>query len=231
MIVTPRFVFLHLHKSGGTFINAALMRFVPGARQIGYHLPRSSLPSQFASLPMFGLVRAPWSYYVSWYSFQRTRPKPNALFQIVSDGGKLDFKATLRNMLSLGEDDALLNRVIAALPPAYSNQGLNLPGFALEPLRGSGLGFYAYLYRYMYGPDIDAVRLGRMEQLRSELPRLLAAVGLVVEQPLREYIDTAPALNSSPHGAYDQYYDAESASLVAERDRLVIERHGYQFGT
>lgn len=227
MIVTPRFVFLHLHKSGGTFVNAGLIRHIPGAQQIGYHLPRSSVPAPFASLPMLGLVRNPWSYYVSWYSFQRARPKPNALFQIVSEGGRLDFKATLGNLLSLGQDDALLDRVIAALPAAYSNQGLNLPGFALEPIRGSGLGFYSYLYRYMYGPDIEAVRLGRMEQLRTELPRMLEAVGQRIDASLREYIATAPALNSSEHGAYAEYYDSASTALVAGRDRLVIERHDY----
>lgn len=227
MIVTPRFVFLHLHKSGGTFVNAGLIRHVPGAQQIGYHLPRSSVPASFASLPMLGLVRNPWSYYVSWYSFQRSRPKPNALFQIMSDGGRLDFKATLGNLLSLGQDDALLDRVISALPAAYSNQGLNLPGFALEPIRGSALGFYSYLYRYMYGPDVDAVRLGQMEQLRAELPRMLEAVGQPMDPSLLEYIAAAPALNSSEHGAYVEYYDSASTALVAERDRLVIERHDY----
>jgi hypothetical protein len=230
MIVTPRLVFLHLHKSGGTFVNAGLMRHVPGAQQIGYHLPRSSLPPQFASLPVLGLVRNPWSYYVSWYSFQRSRPQPNALFQIVSDGGRLDFAGTLRNLLSLGQDDAMLDRVIAALPTAYSNRGLNLPGFALEPIRGSGLGFYSYLYRYLYGPDEEAVRLGSMEQLRAELPRMLEAVGQPIDQSLRDYIDTAPALNSSSHGEYVDYYDSTSATLVAERDRSVIDRHGYGFG-
>jgi hypothetical protein len=230
MIVTPRFVFLHLHKSGGTFVNAGLMRHVPGAQQLGYHLPRSSLPPQFAALPVLGLVRNPWSYYVSWYSFQRSRPRPNALFQIVSDGGRLDFDGTLRNLLNLGYDDALLDRVIAALPPAYSNQGLNLPGFALEPIRGSGLGFYSYLYRYMYGPDPGAVRLGRMEQLRIELPRMLEEVGQPIDQSLRDYIDNAPALNSSEHGAAAAYYGTSALRvLVADRDQLVIERHKYAY--
>lgn len=227
MIVTPRLVFLHLHKSGGTFVNTGLMRYVPGAQQIGYHLPRSLLPTQFASLPVLGLVRNPWAYYVSWYSFQRARPQPNALFQIVSNGGQLDFKGTLGNLLNLADDEPLLDRVIAALPTAYSNQGLNLPGFALEPIRGSGLGFYSYLYRYMYGPDVARVRLGKMEQLRTEVPGMLEEVGQPIDTPLRDYIANAPALNSSQHGAHAEYYDSASMSLVARRDRLVIERHGY----
>jgi hypothetical protein len=230
MIVTPCLVFLHLHKSGGTFVNTGLMRYVAGARQIGYHLPRSMLPPQFAALPLLGLVRNPWSYYVSWYSFQRSRPRPNALFQVVSDGGALDFKGTLRNLLNLGSDEALLDRLIGVLPATYTNQGLNLPGFALAPIRGSGSGFYSFLYRYLYGPDVASVRLGRMEQLRVEVPRMLIEAGEQVDGPLREYIETAPALNTSEHGAYVEFYDADLVQLVAERDALVIERHGYQFG-
>jgi hypothetical protein len=230
MIVTPRLVFLHLHKSGGTFVNTGLMSHVAGARQLGYHLPRSMLPPQFSALPLLGLVRNPWSYYVSWYSFQRSRPRPNALFQIVSDGGKLDFKGTVRNLLSLGNDDTLLDRLLAVLPADYTNQGLNLPGFALNPIRGSGLGFYSYLYQYLYGPDVEAVRLGRMERLRDEVPKLLAEAGEPVSATLREYIEAAPALNTSEHGAYATFYDEDLARAVAERDRFVIDRHGYVFG-
>lgn len=229
MIVTPRFVFLHLHKSGGTFVNAGLMQHIAGARQIGYHLPRSMLPTQYAVLPLLGLVRNPWSYYVSWYSFQRARPRPNALFQTLSQGGALDFAGTIRNMLNLDRDSALLDRVLAALPAAYLNQGLNLPNVALAPIRGSGLGFYSFLYRYLYGPDVAGVKLARMEQLRVEVPQLLESAGEPVSAALRDYINAAPALNTSEHAPHRQLYDAGLAQLVAERDRFVIERHGYSF--
>lgn len=229
MIVTPRFVFLHLHKSGGTFVNAGLMQHIAGARQIGYHLPRSLLPAQYAALPLLGLVRNPWSYYVSWYSFQRSRPRPNALFQTLSQGGALDFAGTIRNLLNLDRDPALLDRVLAVLPAAYVNQGLNLPSFALAPIRGSGLGFYSFLYRYLYGPDVSAVKLARMEQLRLEVPRLLESAGEPLTVALLEYMNAAPALNTSEHGPHRQLYDAELAQMVAERDRLVIDRHGYSF--
>lgn len=229
MIVTPRFVFLHLHKSGGTFVNTALVRFVPGARQIGYHLPRCMIPARFASLPLLGLVRSPWSYYVSWYSFQRSRPRPNALFQTLSSGGALGFQATLRNLLNLDRNEDLLERVLAALPATYTHQGLNLPSPALAPIRGSGLGLYSFLYRYLYGPEVAAVKIARMEYLRIEVPQLLESAGEPMTPALRDYIDTAPALNTSEHEPHRQLYDDELAQLVAERDAFVIERHGYAF--
>ena len=70
MIATDRFVYVHLHKAGGTFVNECLERYFPGARRLGYHLPASLIPAELQSLPVLGFVRSPWSYYVSWYTFQ-----------------------------------------------------------------------------------------------------------------------------------------------------------------
>jgi hypothetical protein len=229
MIVTDRFVFLHLHKSGGTFVNQALLRFVAGARQIGYHLPRSRVPPAYAALPALGLVRSPWSYYVSWYTFQSQRRQPNPLFRLMSQDGRLDFGGTLRNLLDLGSGGALLDRLLAALPPSYTNTGLNLPGFALEPIRASGLGFYSYLYRYMYD-GVGLMHIGSMERMREDLVPMLVSVGQLVGPALRAYIAEEPAKNISSHAEYTAYYDDELRELVAERDASVIVRHGYRFG-
>jgi hypothetical protein len=230
MIVTPRFVFLHLHKSGGTFVNAGLVRYVPGARQVGYHLPRHMIPAESAALPVLGLVRNPWSYYVSWHAFQTSRPQPNALYRVLSERGRLGFAATIRNMSMLGSDDELLQRVLAALPAAYANQGLNLPAFALAQIRGSGLGFYSFLYRYLYGAHGEPVVMGKMERLREDLPSMLEQVQQPVSADLRAYIEQAPPLNTSEHGSYVDHYDSTLAGLVAQRDATVIGKHGYAFG-
>src|SRR5689334_14456425 len=116
MIATRRFVFLHLHKSGGTFVNRWLLRHFRDARQIGYHLPRRMIPAELAHLPVLGLVRNPWSYYVSWYTFQSGMARPNPLFHILSDGGKLGFLGTIRNMVELGNEERYLDRIVAVLP-------------------------------------------------------------------------------------------------------------------
>lgn len=228
MIATPRFVFLHLHKSGGTFVNECLLRYVSGARQLGYHLPYAALPPGLSHLPVLGLVRNPWSYYVSWYAFQASRPQPNPLFRVLSDGGRLDFAGTIRNLLSLGHDDRLLDAVIGALPATYTNRGLNLPGPALAPIRGSGLGFYAYLYQYIFG-GAERLQVGCMETLRTDLARLLESIGEPVGPELRRHLLTAAPRNVSPHGAYPEYYDTALRELVKARDASVIERYGYCF--
>jgi hypothetical protein len=230
MIATSRFVFLHLHKSGGTFVNECLKRFIPDARHVGYHLPRTMIPAEYAGLPVLGFVRNPWSYYVSWYSFQSERPNPNFLFRILSDDGRLDFDKTLRNMLGLGAGSIRLDMVIRALPATYSNQGLNLPGFALAPIRDTRLGFYTYLYRYLYTGAGKPVIVGRLEELRDEFLPMLASVGQPVSDEMRRYVEEESPSNTSTHTAYTEYYDDALRDLVAEREAEVIARHGYRFG-
>lgn len=229
MITTQRFVFLHLHKSGGTFVNDFLLRFLPDALQLGYHLPYSLIPTASAHLPVLGFVRNPWSYYVSWYTFQAGRVQPNPLFRTLSDGGQLDFESTVRNMLDLGTTGEYLEALIAALPPGYRNRGLNLPGFELAGIRGSGLGFYSFLHGHIYG-GTGVRHIGHMERLRDELVQMLIAVGQPVSGAMRSWLHDAPPQNASGHGNYPEYYTDSLRDLVAERDATVIERYGYRFG-
>jgi hypothetical protein len=231
MILTDRLVFLHLHKSGGTFVSECLLRHVPAAHEIGYHLPRHMAPPSASGLPMLGFVRNPWGYYVSWYAFQADRAQPNALYRLTSDDGRRDFKGTIHALLSLASDETRLARLIAEMPGAYGNRGINLPGFALAGIRGSGLGFYSYLYRYMFGPDDGRVRIGRMETLRDELPAMLESTGTPLNDEMRTFIAQAAPRNTTEHSRYTDYYDEELSARVADLDAPVIARHGYAFGS
>ncbi len=235
MITTSHLVFLHLHKSGGSFVNHCLKRHFPEAREIGYHLPRALIPPSCAGLPVVGLVRNPWSYYVSWYSFQRQRPQPNALFRAVSDEGRLDFHHAIHNLLDLGQNAPLLARAVQGLPRDYGTRGLNLPGFVLARIGGSTTGFYSFLYDYMYHPAATndgsrgTLQVGRMEELPGQLLELFTAAGQPVSAACRAEILGSPARNTTTHGPYVDYYNQALRDHVAERDAAVIARHGYTF--
>ena len=229
MIVTPAFTFVHLHKSGGTFVNECLLRFCPDASMLGYHLPSRLIPAEYAGLPILGFVRNPWSYYVSWYAFQSQMAQPNALFRIASENRSLDFSGTLRNLLDLGSGGDKLDVLLGELPHAYGNKGLNLPNFALAPIRDSGRGLYSYLFEYMYSGGAVAPTIGRVENLRADLLGFLEGIEAALTPQLREFITRAAPRNTSRHAAYRDYYSDETAALVAERDHPVIEQFGYRF--
>lgn len=228
MIVTSRLVFLHLHKSGGTFVNQFLLRFFPEAQVIGYHLPRAHLPAQFARLPLYGLVRNPWDYYVSWYSFQTMRPIPNPLFSCTSDDGRLDFTGTVRNLVTLSEQPDRLAKLRSRLPDQFTGHGVNLTRNCLAPLDGSRSGFYSFMYRRMFGDDQD-VAFGRFESLRDDFAAFLERRGVELTAEMTRYIRFHDPTNSSIHRPYWELYDDLTRDLVAERDADVIKRFGYRF--
>ena len=229
MIATDRFVFIHLHTCGGSYVTDFLMRCIPDARRIGSHLPRRLMPPPLAHLPVLGFVRNPWSYYVYWYALQLRRAKPNPLFRILSEEGRLDFEHTLGNMLNLGVTGNLLDATVAALPQGLTGSGLNLPGSALASIRGSGLGLFSFLHGYMYdAPGVLHVR--RIERVREELPPMLQAVGQPVSAAMQAYLRDAPTGQLLQTRPYADHYSSALRDLVAERDAEIIARHGYRFG-
>ena len=228
MIVCNTFVFLHLHKSGGTFVNTMMMKCISSARRIGYHLPYAELPEAYRSLPVLGTVRNPWSYYVSWYHFQQSQARPNPLFRICSEERRLDFSGTIRNLLTLESDDDRIDRLIAAFPDHFVNHGLNLTKSCVEKIRGSGVGFYSFLHDRLYAGAVSP-RILLMESLRADLHSVPLGLTPTETMLTRQFILSVPDLNVSDHKPHQDYYSPELKALVGVRDGALIDRYGYVF--
>lgn len=70
-----------------------------------------------------------------------------------------------------------------------------------------------------------ASRVMRMESLNSDLCEVLRSIGVSVTL---DQLDAIAKTNTSVHRKYTDYYDDETYRLVAERDRFIIDRYGYQ---
>jgi hypothetical protein len=229
MIITDHFIYIHLHKSGGALINKCLKRYFSGARQLGSHLPCRLIPQAVRGLPVLGFVRDPWSYYVSWYSFQSSMPLGNPVFQCLSENGTLEFKQVIRNLLDLGSGGKKLDELLVSLPEAYTYKGPNLPRPAIEGIRNSRVGFYTYLYQYMYSGYSGSLHLGRTDSLAEDFLEFLVKFNVPVSDALRAYIDEHRDLMRPEPVQCGNYYDLELRDLVAERDQAVIRTFDYRF--
>jgi len=152
MIVTKKFVFIHLHKSGGTFLNNIFTNFFHSTKTIGYHYPITMIPSEYKHLPILGSIRNPWDFYVSYYAFQKSlienfeskygnlskieyqsltergidpRNGIDIIFDVASHKGSLDFAKTLPNLLALGTSKEILNKVLDLMPVELGRRGKN----------------------------------------------------------------------------------------------------------
>lgn len=230
MIVTDKFIFVHLPRSGGTFVSEVIRKFFPSAHEIGYHLPRVAVPPEYSHLPVLGTVRSPWAFYPSWYHHHYSDNRYLPLFCSLSENRKLDFVETTRNALNLGVNDDKLDFLIQGSPEDFDYQARhisNLTRDAMRKFRGSGLGLYTFRFNQLFGPA-DDVFFCRVESLRSDLIAFFERIG-AASDALGSYVLGLDKRNTSEHLHYSTYYTPELAELVLIRDRPLIERFGYVF--
>jgi hypothetical protein len=234
MLVTDKFVFLHLPRTGGTFVYDVVTRFFPSAREIGYHLPRELLPKEFSGLPILGTVRNPWDFYASWYHHQQSNKKysrqKNILFGCLSNDRQHGFAETIQNALDLGVNDNKLDELILSVPDEVSYRERHVPNLTknlVSRIRGSGLGLYTFRFNQLFG-KADDVFFCRVESLRSDLMTFFEKIGAATED-LRNYVASLDKKNSSAHRHYSTYYTPALAALVSLRDRQLVERFGFTF--
>jgi len=230
MIVTNKFVFVHLPRSGGTFVSEVIRKFFPSAHEIGYHLPRTLLPREYSHLPVLGAVRNPWEFYVSWYHHVWPRDAASILISWVTENGKLGFLGTTRNALNLGVNDERLDVLIERLPEQVDYSRRNIPNItkeAMRGVRGTGVGYYTFRFNHLFG-NVDDVFVCRLETLRQDLVGFFEGIGAATDE-LRDYVLRVEKKNTSEHRHYCAYYTPELAELVSLRDRPLIERFGYGF--
>lgn len=230
MIVTEKFVFVHLLRSGGTFVSDVIKKFFPSAYEIGYHLPLTRLPCEFSHLPVLGTIRNPWAFYPSWYYHHLPNNKYLPLFCCVSHNRKLGFAQTIQNALNLSTSKERLDRLIEELPEQFNYHDKhvsNVTKDCMRQIRNTGLGLYTFRFNQMFG-SADSIYFCRVESLRSDLISFFESIG-ALSDALRNYVLALEKKNASEHTHYSNYYTPDLAHLVSVRDGPLIERFRYTF--
>jgi hypothetical protein len=230
MIVTDKFVFVHLPRSGGTFVTGVIKKFFPSAHEIGHHLPREFLPKEYSHLPVLGTVRSPWEFYVSLYHYVWPRDAGSILVSWMTENGTLGFEGSIRNLLSLGVNSERLDVLIEMLPEHIDYRKRHVPGVtkdAMSKVRGTGVGYYTLRFNQMFG-IADDMFFCRLETLRQDLVAFFDRIGVATDE-LRDYVLLLDKKNTADHLHYSTYYTPDLVDLVSLRDRQLIERFGYVF--
>jgi hypothetical protein len=255
VIITKHFGFIHIPKTGGTFITHLCREHLP-REWILYDPPKvhsryDEVPPDFAELPMLCFVRNPWDWYVSWYHFvlERRREKQGLLWSSFFGSGRNDFKQTIRNACTMRNFDSE--------PEGSPNSE---PKWA-SAMRDLDVDYYTAIHWLSAGIGVEpgGVEVGRFEKLREDFLAFLERHKVPIDQAFREAVRDTPPVRpplgprqsselagkhpsagqqrsrssrgkTREHAAYEEYYDEELRELVASQCRL-IERYGYSFGS
>lgn len=258
MFVGNRLVYLEMQKTASTKIRAILKDTVGGITYGKHNaLDDPTVPFYVAGSvrdPWDWYVSL-WAYGCQGQGgiYDRlTRPPvrgPTERLRALRNVRPWEWKSLYEDVTDVVAFRAWLNRVCN---PDWA-QALN-PAFADSPVLGMGGGLMTWRFVRLYAPQAE--RVGgegdssrdqpgiveiyrrhtildgtiRMERLPSDLLRVLAEAGYELDDAeiARIHRDAAERTNVSSRGAVQDYYDTESACLVADRERLIVETYGYR---
>lgn len=200
VILTKHFVYIHIPKTGGTFVRKIMREHAPESWEMTEqdHTLVENTPETHADLPKFGCVRNPFPWYVSWYVYHKQHPFK--FFNEVSENNTLGFKESLINAM-------------------HHEQVRNA---------GDRLGFFTMVMQNFLGPEARHADVIRCESLRTELFEWLDN-HVEVPQSMAAAIQEEPKVNISVRDHYSKFYDDELIELILDRDRHIFQRTGYQF--
>lgn len=251
MVITDRFLYIHIPKSGGTFVEKALRLLLaaeselyidtsspPNRGRFGcpdQHERYCQVPIEYRMKQLLVTIRNPYDHHVSLFEFGWWKSHPHDTFD------PLRIKAAFPHFpeLSFGEYLAAVNEW-ELIDPSYAPPG----GYGA--LADLGLGPLTFDFIRFLSPDPDSV-FARLSQFlaeksyRHDMPaatfipthRLNTGLhGFLLEMGFeRSRIDFILSLGRElPEGStrteemtWPGYYTEESRQLIRERERFLFE--------
>lgn len=236
MIVSNDFAYIHLHRTGGHYIRELIFTYFPEAAEIGYHFPLKLLPQAHRNKPVYGVVRNPWDWYVSWYAFNTPHPR-NPLFSFISKQGMLTFSSMLKNLVRLKFDKRYQKEFESTyfqnLPQViFGNNGAGITQTDIREWLNSKLGYYSWLVRHMFNNySHPNLKLTRFEEFDTTVHQLFLQHTQLSSAEKKEGITNLFSKNASGRKQYIHYYDNSLKNLISDFEIDIISRFCYSFSS
>lgn len=219
MVVSKDFVFLHLQKCGGSFIRDFMLKHVPNSKKIvPQHNGFSTITNQHKSKPIIGVIRNPWDWYVSLYFYHMSDMKNSFMYDILKKGG--DLKGWLK--LFLTKDSGSYHDMKFGWMKTHSTGPYTYRVFKCFNRTDLKI-------NDINDGDFSKVQIIKMENLVPNFLEVLSDNDIQLSDKTKEALISKKKVNTSNHTDYRDYYDDETRELVATKDKMLIDKFGYEF--
>jgi hypothetical protein len=217
VIITKRFVFVHMPKTGGTWLRDVLKKYKHPLWHLKWRPGHDTSAEAPPGLPILGTVRNPWDWYVSWYFFRCREYKDRTGLFAPDHPKRQDWEALMKRWEEhVNQPDARTREGFLRVLPRLMEPGVLTDGT------------YTQTHERFFERG-RPVHLARFETLGVDVTAFLKENRIPNKLKLRTALRTAPRKNTSSHGPYRDYYDEDARDLVARADRAIIARYGYEF--
>jgi hypothetical protein len=218
MVVTDKFVFLHLQKCGGSFIRDYILNNIPNSVMVRpQHDGYDKIKGKHINKPIIGIIRNPWDWYVSVYHYHKPS-KGSFMEPLIKEGGS--FKGFLK--LFLNKDDGKIHNL------NFNWMGkMNVGPYTYRVVRtfnDKGLKIES-----IDDMNLKKVELIKMENLVPNFKMFLDKNNIKLSKSQLVNLENKPKVNTSNRTHYSNYYDEETIDLVLKKDNQLINLFGYEF--
>ncbi|HQW36009.1 MAG TPA: sulfotransferase family 2 domain-containing protein [Thermoflexales bacterium] len=253
MNITREFVFVHLPKTGGTFVAEALRdlyaprwAFSPLLRrwhfrifntaagvlglnaahvEIEKHAPRRAIPAQYQHLPVLACIRNPLDWYVSNYKFQFWKTNPNYYPGLMDEPGweNLSFEQFMR--LSNEVWAQALTPNVRVNPSLGRLTVLFIQYHCAQPERLLEMRADDKTLREAIREDLGGMTFLHTEQLNDELMAYLRRAGYAEERIafIKNRAPVKPGGRRSAEDRWQKFYSPPMRADVLRRDRILFQ--------
>ena len=250
MVITDKFVYIHMPKTGGTFVEAVLQRllskegglYIDTSTQSGkarlqvrdQHQTVSDIPEAHRDKPLVLTIRNPYDHYVSFYEFAWWKNHPGDTF----DEGRIRLRhphfpeLTFREYLESVFDWPVLDQTYIEPSAARLLQAADVGPLTFDYVRylfeqpeAILRDLPHYFEQGRYRAELSNVHLLRAESLNRSLYEYLVAAGYEPERVrfvLRLGRIYPDGSTRNPTSRWQDYYTPALRRLVGEKERFLF---------
>jgi hypothetical protein len=216
VLIANNFAFIHMPKTGGTWIADILRKHAPEEWNVHDEgKPHMSAGDAPPGKKLIAFARNPWDWYVSVYFYFRHH-------WIQKTGGYILPKSEWKDIEK--QYAQMFERAIVKKVDGFQ---MNMPAAIRGELTGHSQ--LTRAWEKTVGTATNEIRIGKFENIRADLVELLKWANGDCPSKLKNIIASSPRQNTSNHKPYHHYYSGTLVRLVSEMDCDYIKRFGYVF--
>lgn len=204
-MITNQFIFIHIPKTGGTFIRNFIKNKNFNIINNEIHLTIKQSENYISNVPSFCFVRNPWDFYVSRFFYrQKILTKNNGINGFIplelTGGNKQGFKKHIIMLDELFENNLETKSKCRAL------KIINIEKI------------------YEIFTENRTTYIGYFENFKNDLFNIFSKI---LNTPIKIPNNKE---NESKHEIYSKYYDDELIKIIEKWDKNYIKKFNYKFG-